>query len=331
MRNPYFDVLKFVAILMVVYGHVAGAFECAFGKPYVSNFIIGMNMPLFFAISGFFSARTIANGDWMKIGKHIYGYFWPIAFVSVVFAMLSVMFHVPGSEKGFWGYAGRRFLFSPWFLWCLTICYIMTFLCCLPRSRIKKVVAFILLIVGLPFIKGMWHAENVRAMLPFYLFGAFVLKRWEVWRDWRWGVPCLVVYLIVVVFQGNIWSNGLCFYNADTTWRAFVQDGRCFLFYVERIVNGAVGCVGVMWLLKVLCEKCLAVARLAPLGMTTLWVYILHQWLLDRVAGSGLQMTSVWSVCMWTILLFGVTHLCGVGVHFLIERSLLSCVGVKTK
>lgn len=129
MRNPFFDALKFFAIMLVVYGHVSGAFKCEWGRPFVGNFIIGMNMPLFFIISGYFAARTIECGDWRRLIKHIYGYFGPLALVSIVFALLAVAFHIPGSEKGFVGYAGRRFLFSPWFLWCLACCYVFTFVC----------------------------------------------------------------------------------------------------------------------------------------------------------------------------------------------------------
>ena len=138
MRNPYFDVLKFFAILLVVYGHVAGAFGSAFGRPWLENFIVGMNMPLFFIISGYFAAKTIEERDWRKLGKHIVSYAWPTAIVSIVFAVLAVSFRIAGSEVGLIGYAGRRFLFAPWFLWCLAICYIATFLCWFPKSIVFR-------------------------------------------------------------------------------------------------------------------------------------------------------------------------------------------------
>ena len=128
-RVPFWDVLKFFAILLVVYGHVSGAFGCKVLEPYISNFRVGMNMPLFFIISGYFAAKTIERGDWRKLGRHLVGYFWPLAAVSVVFAALSVLFHVEGRGCGFIGYTGRRFLFAGWFLWCLAICFVITFLC----------------------------------------------------------------------------------------------------------------------------------------------------------------------------------------------------------
>lgn len=138
-RDPYFNVLKFVAILLVVYLHVSFSFNTSLGQPYIRNFIVGMNMPIFFIISGMFAARTIENGDWMRLGKHLLGYFWPVALVSCVFAVLEVIFHLPGSDKGLVGYAARNFLFSVWFLWCLAICFCLTFLC----SRLKSSVFFV--------------------------------------------------------------------------------------------------------------------------------------------------------------------------------------------
>lgn len=323
MRNPFFDVLKFLAIMLVVYGHVVGAFRCDFGQPWINNFIVGMNMPLFFMIAGYFAARTIENSDWRKLCKHIYGYFWPVAVVSVIFAALAIALHIPGSEKGFVGYAGRRFLFSPWFLWCLTYCFIATFVCYLPKLRVFRGGAFLLLISVLPFLTRGWYMDDFRSMLPFFVFGAFVLRRCEVWKDWRIGVTCFVIYMLGVWLQGDIGKNGLSFYGKSTTWITFAGDWRPFLQYVLRITNGVVGSVGVMWVLQVLCGKRKLITRLAPLGTTTLWVYILHQWLLDRVVDAGWADATIVCVLMWTGLLFGVSHLCGLAVRFLAEKVFL--------
>ena len=331
MRNPFFDILKFLAIMLVVYRHVSKMFGNSFGQPLVDNFIVGMNMPLFFMISGYFSARTIKNGDWRKLCKHIYGYFWPVAAVSIVFAAFAVVFNLEGSEGGFIGYAGRRFLFSPWFLWCLSYCFIATFICCLPKSAVLRGLTCLFLIIVLPCFTNVWYMDDFRSMLPFFAFGVIVLRRFEIWKSWRFGAACLVVYMLVALFQGDIGTNGLSFYGKTTTWVAFAHNGRAFLMYIARIFCGVAGSVGVMWVLSVVCDKYRVIKRLAPLGTTTLWVYILHQWLLERVVDVGWYDVTLVCTLFWTLLLFCLTHFIGLGVHYSIGKGKILCFGAGVK
>lgn len=306
-RDPYFDVLKFFAMFLVVFGHTYWAIGCKTGMPYFENFRCGMNMPLFFMISGYFAAHTIESGDWRKLGRHILGYFWPLAIVSFIFAVLAVSFGLEGSDKGLIGYAGRRFLFSSWFLWCLAGCFVLTFVCSRPKHIVFRRGAFLSLIILLPCLNGVWQMHGVRAMMPHFLFGAFVLRRWNVWRNWRIGLPCLVAFLAGVFLQGDILMNGLSFYKGETSWRAFFADGYMFPLYLTRLINGVVGSVGAMWLLYVLVEKLSLMRALAPLGTTSLGVYILHQWLLARIPSGWFS--GIDGVILLSFLLFGICHL----------------------
>lgn len=304
-RVPFWDVLKFFAILSVVYGHVSGAFGCKMLEPYISNFRIGMNMPLFFVISGYFAAKTIEKGDWRKFGFHLVGYFWPLATVSIVFTVLSVLFHVKGSECGFIGYAVRRFLFAGWFFWCLALCFGCVFLCRRIASGWKYYLLlstiYCVLLIDIPF----WHIGNMRAMLPFFIVGLILARSREVWKDWRIGFPCLGVYCSIAIFQGDIWENGLSFYNSPISWLGIMGDIKVLALAGIRFINGLIGCIGVCWIMHALLTKCTLLERLAPLGMTTLGVYVLHQWILARIpAREGWLAT-----CAVTCFLFAVCHL----------------------
>ena len=286
-RVPFWDVLKFFAILLVVYGHVRGAFGCKVLEPYISNFRIGMNMPLFFIISGYFAAKTIERGDWRKLGRHLVGYFWPLAAVSVVFAALSVLFHVEGSGCGFIGYAGRRFLFAGWFLWCLAICFAITFLCRRVASGWKFYLALCMAYGILLIDIHVWNIGSTRAMLPFFVVGAVLSGRKSIWEEWRIGASCLVAYMVVVFLQGDIWKNGLSFYNSPISWMAMVKDPKVIGLAAARFANGIIGSIGICWAVHYLLLKCKALESLASLGTTTLGVYILHQWVLARIPTQG--------------------------------------------
>lgn len=310
-RVPFWDVLKFFAILLVVYGHVSGAFGCKVLEPWASNFRIGMNMPLFFIISGYFAAKTIEKGDWRKLGRHLVGYFWPLATVSVVFAILSVVFNIEGSECGLVGYAGRRFLFAGWFLWCLAFCFAITFLCRRVASGWKFYLA-LCLVYGILLVDiSVWHIGNTRAMLPFFVAGAALSGKKGIWEDWRVGAPCLLAYMAAVFLQGDIWKNGLGFYNSSISWTAVVNDPKAIGFAVARFVNGMIGSIGICWAVQYLLVKCKMLEALASLGTTTLGVYILHQWILARVF-TGLEQVKVavdWrGEIILAIVLFAFCH-----------------------
>ena len=89
----------------------------------------------------------------------------------------------------------------------------------------------------------------------------------------------------------------------------FLQNGRLAGFYLARVVNGIIGSVGVMWLLQELVDRWAWLAHLAPLGQTTLGVYLLHYWLVQRLESTGWGGTSVWIVLIWMFVLFFACHL----------------------
>ena len=303
-RDPFWDVLKFLAMLLVVFSHVNVEFPCGILEPYLDNFRVGMNMPLFFIISGYFAAKTIERGDWRKLGRHLVGYFWPLAAVSVVFAALSVLFHGEGSGCGFIGYTGRRFLFAGWFLWCLAICFVIAFLCRRMVSGWKFYLA-LCIVYGILLVDiHVWHIGNVRAMLPFFVVGVVLSGRKSIWEEWRVGASCLVAYMAVVFLQGDIWKNGLSFYNSPISWMAIVKDPEIMGLAAARFVNGIIGSIGICWAVHYLLSKCKTLEVLAPLGTTTLGVYILHQWILARIPTRG----SYWTVLI-TAMLFVLCHL----------------------
>ena len=305
-RDPYFDVVKAFAMLLVVIGHTRWAYGCQVGNPPIDNFIVGMNMPVFFMISGYFSAKTVKEGNWGKLGQHLVGYFWPLAVVSCIFAMLAVLFGIEGSDKGVIGYAGRNFLFSPWYLWCLAICFVVTFL----SARVPKISPIVVLMIvycTLPFLKGVCHVGNVRAMLPYFVFGLFVLRQCAIWKCRSVGLPCLIAYLVIVVISSSFRQNGLSFYNATTEWSDFTASPINVVLLFVRILLGCVGSIGFLWFIN---EAVRGFPRvgiwLAQLGTTTLGVYILHQWILARCVehlpiGSSFFMTMIFAVMLFVI------------------------------
>ena len=316
-RDPYFDVVKAFAMLLVVIGHTRWAYGCQAGNPLIDNFIVGINMPVFFMISGYFSANCVKDGNWGKLGRHLVGYFWPAAVVSCIFAALAVLFKIDGCDKGLIGYAGRNFLFAQWYLWCLAICVITTFL----GARIPKVPSFVIF-VGiyclLPFVTGVWHIENVRAMLPHFLFGLFVLRKWSLWKNRVLGTISLLAYLIIVFASNSFRQNGLSFYDGATDWSDFLAEPFNIVLLLVRIVIGFVGSIGILWLIYEIVQNVQKIGCfLATLGKTTLGVYILHQWILARCVDYLPIGASFGATLSLAIVLFVICH----GITLLLKRT----------
>lgn len=124
-REPMFDIAKLAAILMVVFGHVQTASEMTWGSPYIKNFIIGVNMPLFFAISGFFVRGMSTKGSWRYLIVRIVNLLWPAFFASIFMCVIKAILCANIgvlSVQWLWG----KFM-SFWFLWVLSACILISF------------------------------------------------------------------------------------------------------------------------------------------------------------------------------------------------------------
>lgn len=86
VRDPFFDVVKAAAIMLVVFGHVVGLLSAPNLLPCVfDNVRIGFNMPIFFLIAGWFAWPGIEKRDWRKLLLTLRSYFMPTLFVKKIF------------------------------------------------------------------------------------------------------------------------------------------------------------------------------------------------------------------------------------------------------
>lgn len=305
-RDPLFDVIKGWGIMLVVFYHVM------YASPHVNrillNLITGFVMPMFFTVSGYFLWPVIYAGDVSRLARHLRSYFIPLAIVSIFFAVCSVALgdtQVRIEEIGL--YALKRFLFSSWFLWVLAECYVFCFI--INRIVNAKGMQYVVLLSALvvmlflpSFLRGVINVKYGRSMLPYFVFGSYLLRgrNWRLWEQCSVGVLMLVVYLLVVICEGDVRSNGMGFYWTDTSWRAF-SSLRGAVTWFARPLMGIFGCVGFMCLTHMILRADFAQKRFAWLigglgrvGRATLGIYILHQWLLDRLL-------SIWPNLLATV------------------------------
>lgn len=124
-RIATFDVVKAMVMLLVVGGHLGALVENAdlWGNTVITNASIGVAMPIFFVMSGYFSRLSIQNGSIGKIVARIVGLIWPLASFGVVFGIIAGV----TEAKPLWKvllYPFSQVFFGGWFLRTLAIIYL---------------------------------------------------------------------------------------------------------------------------------------------------------------------------------------------------------------
>ena len=283
-RDVSFDLAKAIAMFMVVYWHVMShrpGFDLAAMPSYAANFIIAVNMPLFFMASGYFSHRLHERGSWLRLGNRFISYFWPMAVFALLFTCIDSIAFGKFQPAQIPLRTLKNFLFADWFFHALAICDGITFLAYLCKRYWQRlfvcVLGFLICLVG---TGRLWYVGCVAQMILFYWFCLCVLPRLLKDRRVFAGMALLggVVLVVVTYLYGNIATNGLSFY-----WDRFdvfhPQIGKV-LNMVMRFGVGVLGSLFIVWTLRIGLDLFPRLARFAFLGRETLGIYFLQSGLI---------------------------------------------------
>lgn len=283
-RDVSFDIAKSVAIFMVIYWHTMSyrtGFELSNHPSYAANFIISINMPLFFMISGYFSRNLHESGCWKNLLKRLMFYFWPMFVFKFLFVFIDVAFLGKGSIVEAPLILVKSFLFQGWFFQALAICDIITYIAFRFVKYWQRIIICLLGVGVCLFGAGrIWYVSNVVPMIPFYWFGLFllptILKRSKIYA--MLALIGIGVLVGVTCFSGNIATNGLAFY-----WDRFYvynPEMQKIVNMMLRFIVGCVGSMGILWIIKVVVAKCSIIQMLNCFGKETLGIYFLQGWLI---------------------------------------------------
>lgn len=296
-RDPFFDIVKLLAIFMVVFRHVMFSSDTMLYPTWVSNATVGMNMPVFFLLSGWFAWPTIATHDWHKLGRHLKSYMWPTVSLIVIFSCVQPFYDgMSWNFKDVFVSSVKTWLFGPWFIWVLCECYLIMFVAHIAGGRLQRtlviMVAVSVFLMFVPEYRGIVYKLSLRHMLPYFVIGA-VFRKLDIrlWEGNLLGPLALLAFLLVVFLEGDASKNGMSFYSGDSSWSAFLSWQSAATFFARPIV-GVVGSIGFMWGIKRILSVALMVRQLnvavdvfAKGGTLTLAIYLLHQKLLAWLVG----------------------------------------------
>ena len=278
-RNPVFDIAKFVLMLFVVHGHIPHLFssESSSGMSYFSNFNIGMAMPCFFIMSGYFAGSSMKDRFFSRVS----GYLWPLLSFGVI---VGVARYLCG-ELPLWKlleYPANHLLHGGWFLRTLAIVYLLHGLTWKivagTRNRMAVLSLAYVVLFFMPRGGGFYWSSSVVNMFPYFTFGVLALRAWNLQEKWYLAFPCGVLFASVCLFEGNIRTNGMGFYWVSTYWRDVLFDKHQLFCFVARYVIGICGSISFLWIVGLVLRVLPFIERLAPFGTTTLGVYLLHEW-----------------------------------------------------
>lgn len=316
-RNPSFDLVKFVLLLGVIAGHLAGyGVVDKGGQPgWVTNLIIGVSMPAFFMISGYFARSLFENGTCGKIAIRTIRLVWPQLFVAIFLGV--VMCAVDGLDAF---RSTVREMGAFWFLKTLAFVYlfcgIIFRLCKEDLWRWIGLSAFYLIVLFLPEhglpARYYWWIGYAPHMIPYFIFGLMVLRRGEQFRDSRVALTCGFFFLGVILLEGDCSTNGMSFYVTSAHLPDAVMSWTGGLTFVGRTVLGVAGSIFVLYLAEFLSRRFAFLSSLSLLGTTTLGVYVIHEWFVMK-AGQTLDMCPLPCWLRWPLAV-----ICYLVCHFVV-------------
>lgn len=311
-----FDVLRFVAMFMVVFIHLLNE-DIAKRPDEVSrcaNFIIGCNMPLFFVISGYFGRRMIESLDVRKYLMRLAMYFVPMITFSIV---NGILYSLVLEKTGFATIPMRIvkcFLFGGWFFYTLAICEGITLFMRYIQKRLRIptfVGGFVAFLILLSLPVNVWYVNRVIDMFPYFLMGMFWLPFvWERRDRFVSVAACLfVAYFLLCVLEGNVRTNGLGFYwERITLLHSSVRD---YGLAIARLMIGVLSSFSIIVLMDKLINCFSALTKLATLGTTTIGIYYMHGFVIrllcrnEVVAWGAIIPTAllIYIGCHWVVVL----------------------------
>lgn len=279
-RNQSVDVIRGIAMLMVVLGHTMSGCTQNSESSLMYNIIWSLQMPLFMIISGYVTkfskkintAKELGN----YLGKRTLAYFLPFVVFSVLIrglimgqkSFLDIKHLVYHMDSGYW------FLFSVW-----TITIIFGFSQFFSGKILKKSVLKTIgtlgfcvagagALVGVAMVLGMSFLciKLTLYYIPFYLVG-FLFGQVQEWcKNWKkFSVLCEIVVAI----------SAIAYMLLITRYNTFELGEGIFDIGLRATIS-LLGCISVCGLVsKVVGVGCVSRA-LSYVGSVSLEIYLVH-------------------------------------------------------
>ncbi len=266
-RNPYFDNIKFILILLVVIGHTIEPFIHKHRLIYATYKVIyTFHMPLFILISGYFAKKAIRNRNYTKL---IHNYLVPYLIFQILYSVM--YFGVENKAT----YTLRLFTpyFTLWFLLTVFTCHlILPWLLKLPAPMVWALLAGAA--IGYINLDGKFLSlSRTFVFLPFFLAGYRAEERHFTFfqtRKRKLAAPFILLSLFICFYWvfpdfTSKWLTGSYSYQelGVAEWHGGVY--RLLLYIVQTLA-----------IVSILALVPRRETFYTPRGSRTLYVYLFH-------------------------------------------------------
>ena len=331
-RDPYWDIVKGIAILLVILGHAVFA---VYGhENSVHEFIYSFHMPLFMVVAGRFFYSTLKRRTTIGIIRSKFiQLILPILVIGLIDFLFfgSIHFNLkfkpdaPLMENLMHLYG--TWIRTLWFLQALFLCS-MTALAA-DRLTNNSIWAYLATIVAVSLLPDWLNSASFKQMLPCFVFGLF-LQKYE-WREFfikhrRWctAASCIAFALLLIPFR-------YCMYYQECGGTIFggpESPAIMAYWFLIRTATGIAGSAAMLCVIHLAWERSRGAfvwMRLSGIGLHTLTLYIISYYLwiailglpegwIERVGG------CLPAVILTATLLFAIPYPAAIWVDSLIKK-----------
>ena len=279
-RDTTIDVLKFIAIYMVILGHCLGRFGLGMSvldHP-IGKLIVMVNMPLFIFVTGYFSSSMYKRAfKEVAIGK--YKTLIRPNIVYSIFCLVIVTLITGDFSKtaGQWLFVTVDYIISTyWFIWVVLYASIYSWLF-MKIGGGKNDVLILLISLGTVFILPNTHIPHMlyfKAMYPFFILG-YIVRKYKLFDQLKERERSLLVLLIPLYILSSVLYKGSdSFYYFGLT-----PFPRVIGNYLVMIFVGIMG-ITILYVLSSIVVRRFAnkspIIYISKMGQYTLAIYMLQ-------------------------------------------------------
>ena len=222
-RNTTIDILKCIAIIMVVLGHCiqfgCGAEYCTEKGYYTSiifKYIYSFHMPLFALISGYLFYYSVSKRNIIQILQNrVKGILIPILgwqmVINIFIALQRILRTHQIAEVLYLIKGYRGIINNMWFLWAMLVCSCIVIIC--HYAFKDNIISYIVAVLGTFFIYD-YNMELWLWLLPFFIIGYLANKNifWNIFSNKysKWFAFIVIAVHIICVL---LWKNDFYIYE----------------------------------------------------------------------------------------------------------------------
>lgn len=316
-RNQKIDLLKGIAITLVVWGHSIQYLKkdgISFFENPVFIIIYSFHMPLFMMISGYlfhYSLSKYSTADIVitKFKQLIVPMLTWILLNSIIFQETLNLATIK---------SGAIYLF--WFISALFVLCVMYSICYKIAKNNAEIIFMAAFFISLRFGDDM-NMDMIKFMAPYFLIGLLSHRYYDVITNYKNKIGMLSISIWIVML--SLWKTEYYIYVSHMSFHDvnFWHQLHIVLF---RYIIGLAGSFSVIYLSSLMVNRSL-LNTFSYLGTYTLPIYILSSMSISKIVTHIPQSEIYWSVALYSLIItpvfsFAVMLLC-IGVALLIKKN----------